>query len=67
MPGALKLSRTRPDRRWSAEQIDALRAFVGWAKTEVPGLEVYGHRDVPGGTTATECPGLDVRALLDRG
>lgn len=55
---------TREDRRWSEVQIEALARFVDACAEIVPGLVVYGHRDAVGGKTATECPGLDVRALL---
>lgn len=55
---------TREDRRWNEVQIAALERFVDAACEIVPGLVVCGHRDAKGGRTATECPGLDVRALL---
>lgn len=55
---------TRDDRRWSEVQIEALERFVDAACEVVPGLIVCGHRDAVGGKTKTECPGLDVRALL---
>ena len=55
---------TKADRRWSEVQIAALERLVDAAVELVPGLIVCGHRDAVGGKTATECPGLDVRALL---
>ncbi len=55
---------THSDRMWSEVQIEALERFVDAACELVPGLVVCGHRDAVGGKTATECPGLDVRALL---
>lgn len=55
---------TREDRKWSEVQIEALARFVDACAEIVPGLVVCGHRDAVGGKTATECPGLDVRALL---
>lgn len=55
---------THSDRMWSEVQIAALERFVDAACELVPGLLVCGHRDAVGGKTATECPGLDVRALL---
>ena len=55
---------THSDRMWSEVQIEALERFVDAACELVPGLLVCGHRDAVGGKTATECPGLDVRALL---
>ena len=55
---------TREDRKWTEVQIAALEWFVYAACELVPGLLICGHRDAVGGKTATECPGLDVRALL---
>ena len=55
---------TREDRKWSEVQIEALARFVDACAEIVPGLVIYGHRDAVGGKTKTECPGLDVRALL---
>lgn len=55
---------TREDRKWTDVQIAALERIVDAAAELVPGLIVCGHRDAVGGKTATECPGLDVRALL---
>lgn len=55
---------THSDRMWSEVQIEALERFVDAACDLVPGLVVCGHRDAKGSKTATECPGLDVRALL---
>ena len=55
---------TREDRKWSEVQIAALARYVDAAAELVPGLVVCGHRDAVGGKTATECPGVDVRALL---
>lgn len=55
---------TREDRRWTEAQIQILERVVDAACELVPGLVVCGHRDAVGGKTATECPGLDVRALL---
>lgn len=55
---------TREDRRWNEVQIAALERLVDAAAELVPGLVVCGHRDAVGGKTKTECPGLDVRALL---
>lgn len=55
---------TREDRKWTEVQIEALGRFVDAAAEIVPGLVICGHRDAVGGKTATECPGLDIRALL---
>ena len=55
---------TREDRKWTEVQIEALARFVDAAAEIVPGLVICGHRDAVGGKTATECPGLDIRALL---
>lgn len=55
---------TRDDRRWTESQVMALERLVDAACELIPGLVVCGHRDAAGGKTATECPGLDVRALL---
>lgn len=55
---------TREDRKWSEAQIEALSRLVDASAEMVPGLVICGHRDAVGGKTATECPGLDVRALL---
>lgn len=55
---------TKDTRRWTEAQIEALERLVDAACELIPGLVVCGHRDAAGGKTATECPGLDVRALL---
>ena len=51
---------TKPEHAWSAAQIASLRAVVRTLLDTFPGANVCGHRDVG----KTECPGLDVRALL---
>ena len=56
---------TRPGSSWTQNQIGSLRALVDTLKIFWPSAEVLGHRDLPG--AATECPGLNVRALLERG
>jgi len=47
--------------RWTREQVGALQKMWHSFRLLWDGIEVYGHRDV---STGTECPGLDVRALL---
>lgn len=54
---------TRDDRRWTEHQIDVLCRYVLAARMIWPEIEVLGHRDLSWATT--ECPGLDVRELLD--
>ncbi len=46
---------------WTTEQVGALQRMWNSFKMLWRGIEVYGHRDIAEGT---ECPGLDVRALL---
>ena len=51
---------------WTIEQIATLRRHVEAVRFLIPDVVVSGHRDImrPG---YTECPGLDVRALLSGG
>jgi N-acetyl-anhydromuramyl-L-alanine amidase AmpD len=48
--------------RWNQVQTTTLRSTLMVLATLFGDPEVLGHRDIQG--TATECPGLDVRALL---
>lgn len=48
--------------RWTQAQVRALKHTVDVLSVMFQGAEVCGHRDMPG--AKTECPGLDVRALL---
>jgi len=54
-----------PEHVWSEAQVLSLRAVVRALLAAFPGAEVFGHRDLS--EAATECPGLDVRALLAKG
>lgn len=56
---------TKQESRWTDEQISCLRALVETLCLFFPQAEVLGHRDLAG--AKTECPGLNVRALLARG
>ena len=47
--------------RWTQEQVIALQKLWHSFQMIWNGIQLYGHRDVSSGT---ECPGLDVRALL---
>ena len=53
---------TTIDQRWVEQQIVSLRVLASLCTSRFTDAVVLGHRDVP--DTATECPGLDVRALL---
>lgn len=52
-----------PDMKWQPAQVLALRHLWQSVQTLFPKIQLKGHRDVerPG---YTECPGLDVRALI---
>jgi hypothetical protein len=52
---------TRQEQRWNDSQLSTLRAVVYACRLVAPQIKVVGHRDLP--HTATECPGLDIRAL----
>ena len=52
---------TRGGMEWSHEQRVRLRELVAALRTALPGVEVMGHREVPGAATA--CPGEDVSWL----
>ena len=47
--------------RWTREQVFALQELYMHFRRVIPGIGLAGHRDL---TDGTECPGLDVRALL---
>ena len=47
---------------WRFPQIESLQSLVRIKLAQYPGAEVVGHCDV--GSTKTECPGVDIRALL---
>ncbi len=53
---------THPGREWRFVQIETLVETIRILRTEYPGAEVLGHRDV--GTTATECPGVNIAELV---
>ena len=54
-----------PTQHWDGDQKQALLDMVVGLELLYPTIKaVYGHRDAPG--AKTECPGLDVRALLGR-
>ncbi len=55
---------TEPDHAWTTRQINSLRALVDLLRIFWPRAQVLGHRDLEG--AATECPGLNVRALLEK-
>ncbi len=46
---------------WTPAQVASLHRLWDSVQVIFPGIEIFGHRDVSGGT---ECPGLDVRALI---
>lgn len=52
---------TEEQNRWTRNQVVALNELLSSLETLIPGIEAWGHRDL---ATGTECPGLDVRALL---
>jgi len=47
--------------KWTHAQVESLLRLYLSLRVVWPGLPVYGHRDVNAGT---ECPGVDVRAML---
>ena len=51
---------TKPDMGWSSPQIERLCALIASVRVVFPQMNVCGHRDL----AETECPGLDVGALL---
>ena len=53
---------TTLDQRWVEPQITALKVLASLCTSRFTDAVLLGHRDMP--DTATECPGLDVRALL---
>lgn len=56
---------TKPGMVWTPEQWSSLRAWLEMLDVLFPGAETLGHRDMPG--AATECPGLDIREMLEFG
>ena len=52
---------TKIEHRWSPRQTLALYRHWRAARSIFPGIELFGHRNL---AQSTECPGLDVRALL---
>lgn len=52
---------TQEQNRWTRQQIITLNKLLSTLEYIIPGIEAWGHRDL---ATGTECPGLDVRALL---
>lgn len=57
---------TKPAQRWTQEQVDHLLGYLGACFTIWPHLEgqVFGHRDLAVAGHATQCPGLDIAALI---
>ena len=53
-----------PGRKWTGAQIATLGKTLEVWLMMFPGSKIAGHCDV--GTTATACPGLDIRALFPR-
>ena len=51
---------------WTAHQKQSLRRFVRAFRLLFPGARVVGHRD-SGGVTRTECPGVEIAAMLPEG
>lgn len=49
---------TRPGRRWTRKQKQALKGYIEAVQLLMPSIKVVGHSDVPGGR-ATLCPGLE--------
>jgi N-acetylmuramoyl-L-alanine amidase len=54
---------TFPGEGWTQPQIASLHEMLRSLRVLFPEAEVLGHRDLP--KTATVCPGLDIRALLE--
>jgi len=54
---------TQPEQRWREIQIETLKNWISVLTVIFPEAHVCGHRDMPNATT--ECPGLDVRPLLN--
>jgi N-acetylmuramoyl-L-alanine amidase len=52
---------TKPGQGWTPAQVESLHRIWHAAQVIFPGIDIFGHRDVASGT---ECPGLDVRALV---
>lgn len=55
---------TKPDQSWTAAQKRELRELVYRLQVIFGPLAIYGHSTVPGGETATECPGVDLATVL---
>ncbi len=55
---------TRADRAWTPPQITSLRELVHQIQAVYGPLVVCGHRDAKGGTTPTECPGIEIQSVL---
>lgn len=53
---------TIPEQRWNPSQVLTLQKLWHSIQMLWPDIGLLGHRDTAG--AATECPGLDVRALL---
>ena len=54
---------THPERTWRPAQISSANLLIASLRTVLGyGLTVHGHRDV--GTTATECPGVEIGTVL---
>ena len=51
---------TRPEAQWTRLQRASLRELVQAVRVLLPDIKVCGHRDL----AATECPGLDLNAIL---
>ena len=52
---------TKSELRWERYQMNALLDLWGHLRRVYRELDVYGHRDLVDGT---ECPGIDIRAML---
>lgn len=50
------------ERKWGDNQITSLESVLDLLALSFPSATILGHRDMP--DTATECPGLNVRKLL---
>lgn len=55
---------TVPEHSWTPVQLASLRELVYCIQRIYGPLKLYGHRDAPGLLSPTECPGVNVRALV---
>ena len=53
---------TKPLEAWNLSQEDALLSVIRAVRVMVPGIQIFGHREVQG--ASTECPGLEFQTWL---